>query len=213
MIKKSNLRMLWIICVSPLLILVVAFLMSLSEALVNSGWVAVSLSILMVLWLVLWLVVVMSQYEKFDILYGLYRRWKETSRVDEKTALATITLKDIYRLNGFKHERIKQIRGGEVADGFTFSQNNELGCVFYSHGKTHTFTYVVVVDQHHLITIPPMFHVSIYPRFFRVDTMSIRMLFSRWAEDNNYEIDHLLIYRGTAYDPDQMNFTIKIPKH
>ena len=153
--------------------------------------------------MIIWVFVVLSQYNRFDVFYGIYRRWKKSEDETEKEALGVITLKDVYKLENLKKERKEHVISGKIVSGFTVVARGSLGCVFYSAEKTHTYVYVVIVDPNHLITIPLMFSSPIYPKSSRIDEPKIKKLFSQWANDNEIKIEHLLFYdRGRSYDPE-----------
>ena len=117
--------------------------------------------------------------------------------------MSEITFRDIRNLKKLKLDREKQIQNGEVTEGFSIVQKGSLGCVFYSKGSTHTFTYVLVVNEVYLITIPLMFSTSVNRLYKSIDTLHIKEMFANWANVNGYSIEHLLLnYRWRDFDPE-----------
>lgn len=158
------------------------------------------------LYILPWLLLTFSQYNNFILLNSIYRAWGKTDDIERKEVLGCITYKNIYHLKKFKQDRKKDIKAGNIIDEFTFVDNGTLGCIFYGHGKTNTYTYVIIIGKNTIITIPPMFGSSIYPQFSSVDTNYVKKLFSDWADENGYKIEHLLLYkRDISYDPDITN--------
>ena len=199
LIKKSYNKIMLILCCTGFSVPVYIALAYLLQQLVSSSFVWFTLLIYMVLWLV----AVFSQYKKLDIFYGIYRKWKKSDNISEKEVLGAITFKDIRSLKKFKQERKEQILSGDVVEGFTMKKYGTFGCIFYSSGKTHTFTYVII-DTKKLLTIPLMFDKSIYPILTPVDTRNVKILFSNWVIEHGYNVEHLMLYkRGLAYNPDK----------
>lgn len=158
---------------------------------------------LLFLYIVPWLVIAFSQYNNFILFNSIYREWKKTDDIEKKKVLECIMFKNIYNLKKFKQDRKKNIKSGNVKDGFTIIENGSLGCVFYSQEKINTYTYIIIIETHHIITIPLMFDDSIYPKFSKVDRKYVKNLFLNWADENGYKVERLLYYDdGIIYDPE-----------
>jgi len=199
-IKRSYMKMMLLLCSTGFFVPIYSFIGISLQRMFDGPFIAFSI----LGYMLTWLTIVLSQYNKYNIFYGIYRKWKKSENEAEKETLGVITFKDIRALKKLKQDRKTLILRNKAIPGFSIVKNGSLGCVFYSNEKIHTYVYVVILDSNHLITIPLMFDSSVHFKILRFNKPNVIKLFLHWADDNSVRIEHLQLYnRGRSYDPEE----------